>query len=285
MYTLNLRGRLFVIDRPQVMGILNITPDSFFAGSRTPSVQESVERAGRMLEQGAAILDIGGQSTRPGSTRIDAAEEAARVLPVIEAIVRAFPAAVLSIDTYHASVAEAAVKVGASIVNDISGGHMDTAMLPTVGGLGVPYVCMHMQGVPETMQETPEYAEVTRDVLDYFIRRVADCRAAGIRDIILDPGFGFGKTMSHNFELFRNMEALHMAGLPLLIGWSRKSTIWKTLGISAAESLNGTTVMHTLAVIRGAAILRVHDVREAVEVVNLLEAAGEWTGFGKVYHP
>jgi dihydropteroate synthase len=285
MYTLNLRGRLFVIDRPQVMGILNITPDSFFAGSRTPSVQESVERAGRMLEQGAAILDIGGQSTRPGSTRIGAAEESERVLPVIEAIVRAFPAAVLSIDTYHASVAEAAVKAGASLVNDISGGHMDTAMLPTVGGLGVPYVCMHMQGVPETMQETPQYAEVTRDVLDYFIRRVADCRAAGIRDIILDPGFGFGKTMSHNFELFRNMEALHMAGLPLLIGWSRKSTIWKTLGISAAESLNGTTVMHTLAVIRGAAILRVHDVREAVEVVNLLEAAGEWTGFGKVYHP
>jgi dihydropteroate synthase len=276
MYTLNLRGRLFVIDRPQVMGILNITPDSFFAGSRTPSVQESVERAGRMLEQGAAILDIGGQSTRPGSTRIGAAEESERVLPVIEAIVRAFPAAVLSIDTYHASVAEAAVKAGASLVNDISGGHMDTAMLPTVGGLGVPYVCMHMQGVPETMQETPQYAEVTRDVLDYFIRRVADCRAAGIRDIILDPGFGFGKTMSHNFELFRNMEALHMAGLPLLIGWSRKSTIWKTLGISAAESLNGTTVMHTLAVIRGAAILRVHDVREAVEVVNLLEAAGEW---------
>ena len=279
MYTLNLKGRLFVIDRPQVMGILNVTPDSFYAQSRVPSVQESVDRAGRMLEQGASILDIGGQSTRPGSARIDASDEMQRVLPVIEAIHRGFPEAVLSIDTYHAPVAEAAVKAGASIVNDISGGFMDPVMLDAVSALGVPYVCMHMQGMPETMQEKPQYADITREVLDYFIQRVAACRAAGIRDIILDPGFGFGKTIAHNFELFRNMEVLHLAGLPLLVGWSRKSSIWKTLGVSAAESLNGTTVMHTLSVIRGAAVLRVHDVREAVEVIRLLEASGEWTGF------
>lgn len=279
MYTLNLRGRLFVIERPQVMGILNVTPDSFYAQSRVPSVQESVDRAGRMLEQGASILDIGGQSTRPGSIRIDAVEETQRVLPVIEALHRGFPDAVLSIDTYHAAVAKAAVAAGASIVNDISGGFMDNGMLATVAALGVPYVCMHMQGVPESMHEKPQYSDITREVLDYFIQRVAACRAAGIRDIILDPGFGFGKTIAHNFELFRNMEVLHMAGLPLLVGWSRKSSIWKTLGISAAESLNGSTVMHTLAVVRGAAILRAHDVREAVEVIRLLEASGEWKGF------
>jgi dihydropteroate synthase len=279
MYTLNLRGRLFVIDRPQVMGILNITPDSFYAQSRTPSLQESVDRAGRMLEQGASLLDIGGQSTRPGSTRIDAGEESERVLPVIEALRRGFPDAVLSIDTYQSTVAAAAVEAGASIVNDISGGFMDTIMLDTVAALGVPFVCMHMQGVPETMQEKPQYSDITREVLDYFIQRVADCRVAGITDIVIDPGFGFGKTIAHNFELFRNMEALHMTGLPLMVGWSRKSSIWKTLGITAVESLNGTTVMHTLAVIRGAAILRVHDVREAVEVVQLLEASGEWSGF------
>jgi dihydropteroate synthase len=282
MYTLNLGGRLLVIDRPLVMGILNITPDSFHAQSRTPSVQESVDRAGQMLQEGAAILDIGGQSTRPGSTRIDAGEETRRVLPVIEAICRAFPGAVLSIDTYQASVARAAVAAGASIVNDISGGLMDAEMLETVAALRVPYVCMHMQGVPETMQEKPQYNDITREVLDYFIQRVADCRAAGITDLILDPGFGFGKSIAHNFELFRNMASLQILGQPLLVGWSRKSTIWKTLGVSASESLNGTTVMHTLAVLRGAAILRVHDVREAVEVIRLLDASGEWTGFPSV---
>lgn len=279
MYTLNLRGRLLVIDRPLVMGILNITPDSFYARSRTPSVRESVDRAGEMLQEGASVLDIGGQSTRPGSTRIDASEESQRVLPVIESVCRAFPDAVISVDTYHAAVAREAVAAGASIVNDISGGFMDSAMLDTVAALRVPYICMHMKGMPETMQEKPQYEDITREVLDYFIQRVADCRAAGITDLILDPGFGFGKTIAHNFELFRNMAALHIPGLPLLVGWSRKSTIWKTLGVQAAESLNGTTVMHTLAVLRGAAILRVHDVREATEVIRLLDASGEWTGF------
>jgi dihydropteroate synthase len=225
-----------------------------------------------MIEQGASILDIGGQSTRPGSTRISVTEEMDRVLPVIEALHRAFPDTMISTDTYYASVARAAVQAGAVMVNDISGGLMDPDMLAVVGSMNVPYICMHMKGEPSTMQEKPEYDDITREVLDYFIRRVADCRAAGIRDIIIDPGFGFGKSVAHNFELFRNMGSLHILGLPILIGWSRKSTIWKTLGITAAESLNGTTVMNTLAIQRGASILRVHDVREAMEVIRLMDA-------------
>jgi dihydropteroate synthase len=272
MYTLNLNGKLRVVDKPMVMGILNITPDSFYAGSRTPTLPESLERAALMIEQGASILDIGGQSTRPGSTRISVTEEMDRVLPVIEALHRAFPDTMISTDTYYASVARAAVQAGAVIVNDISGGLMDPDMLAVVGSMNVPYICMHMKGEPSTMQEKPEYDDITREVLDYFIRRVADCRAAGIRDIIIDPGFGFGKSVAHNFELFRNMGSLHILGLPILIGWSRKSTIWKTLGITAAESLNGTTVMNTLAIQRGASILRVHDVREAMEVIRLMDA-------------
>jgi dihydropteroate synthase len=272
MYTLNLNGKLRVVDKPMVMGILNITPDSFYAGSRTPTLPERLERAALMIEQGASILDIGGQSTRPGSTRISVTEEMDRVLPVIEALHRAFPDTMISTDTYYASVARAAVQAGAVMVNDISGGLMDPDMLAVVGSMNVPYICMHMKGEPSTMQEKPEYDDITREVLDYFIRRVADCRAAGIRDIIIDPGFGFGKSVAHNFELFRNMGSLHILGLPILIGWSRKSTIWKTLGITAAESLNGTTVMNTLAIQRGASILRVHDVREAMEVIRLMDA-------------
>jgi dihydropteroate synthase len=274
MYTLNLNGRLWIVDKPIVMGILNITPDSFYAGSRTPGLAESVDRAASMIEAGASILDIGGQSTRPGSLRIEAGEEADRVLPVIEALRQAFPDTILSSDTYHAEVARAAVRAGAGMINDISGGTMDPRMLETVGALHVPYVCMHMQGEPSTMQDRPRYEDITREVLDYFIRRMEDCRLAGIKDVILDPGFGFGKTITHNFELFRNLDALHILERPILVGWSRKSTIWKTLGVTAAESLNGTTVMHTLAIQRGASILRVHDVREAMEVIRLMEAMG-----------
>jgi dihydropteroate synthase len=191
---------------------------------------------------------------------------------VIEALHQAFPEVILSSDTYHARVANAAVQAGATMINDISGGQLDPDMLTVAGKLNVPYVCMHMKGEPSTMQEKPEYENITLEVLDYFIRRVKDCRAAGIKDIIIDPGFGFGKTIAHNFELFRHMNSLHILGLPILIGWSRKSTIWKTLGVTAAESLNGTTVMNTIAIERGASILRVHDVREAMEVVRLMEA-------------
>lgn len=269
MLRINYRGKLFTAEKPVVMGIINVTPDSFFAGSRT-GLNELVAKAGRMLEEGAAMLDIGGQSTRPGSTAISAEEEMHRVVPAIQTLYAHFPGALLSVDTYYASVAKAAVDAGAGIVNDISAGLMDPAMLATVGALGVPYIAMHMKGTPATMQQNPAYDNVAQEVLDYFIERIHASRNAGIKDIILDPGFGFGKTTAHNFELLRKMALLHIPGLPLLAGVSRKGMIWRTLGITAEEALNGTTVLHTVALMKGAAILRVHDVKEAVECVQLM---------------
>ncbi|MCM5528268.1 dihydropteroate synthase [Parasegetibacter sp. NRK P23] len=269
MLRINYRGKLFIAEKPVVMGIINVTPDSFYAGSRT-GLNELVAKAGRMLEEGAAMLDIGGQSTRPGSSTISAEEEIQRVVPAIQTLYTHFPDALLSIDTYYASVAKAAFEAGAGIINDISAGLMDEAMLPTVAALGAPYIAMHMKGTPATMQQQPEYNNIGQEVLDYFIERIHACRSAGIKDIILDPGFGFGKTTAHNFELLRKMELLHIPGLPLLAGVSRKGMIWRTLGITAEEALNGTTVLHTVALMKGAAILRVHDVKEAVECVRLV---------------
>ena len=268
MFTLNCNGKLLVVDKPAVMGILNTTPDSFYQRSR---VQEDtvLEQAERMLQQGAGILDIGGQSTRPGSERVSTDEELRRVIPAISSIMERFPDAILSIDTYNARVAEEAVKAGACMVNDISSGSMDAKMLLTVGKLRVPYVCMHMQCTPETMQKDPVYDNVTKDVLDFFIAQIARCVKAGIHDIILDPGFGFGKTMRHNFELMKNLSVFGMLEKPLLLGVSRKSTIQRTLGVTADEALNGTTVLNTIGLMQGAHILRVHDVKEAVEAVKL----------------
>jgi dihydropteroate synthase len=225
-----------------------------------------------MIAEGADILDIGGQSTRPGSVRIGASEELARVLPAITAIHQQFPEIILSVDTYHAEVARAAVAAGAGIVNDVSGGLLDEAMLPAVAALRVPFICMHMKGSPGTMQQEAVYDDVVREVLDYFIGRVDACRRAGITDIILDPGFGFAKTAQHNFILLRHLRSLQLPGTALLAGLSRKSTIYKTLGTTAAGALNGTTVLHTIALLNGAQILRVHDVKEAREVVTLVEA-------------
>ena len=269
MLRINYRGKLFIAEKPVVMGIINVTPDSFYAGSRT-GLNELVEKAGRMLEEGAAMLDIGGQSTRPGSTAITAEEEIQRVVPAIQTLFKHFPDALLSIDTYYASVAKAAIDAGAGIVNDISAGFMDAAMLSRVAESGAPFIAMHMQGTPATMQQDPIYENVAQVVLDYFIERIHACRNAGIKDIILDPGFGFGKTTAHNFELLHNMELLHIPSLPLLAGVSRKGMIWRTLGITAEEALNGTTVLNTVALMKGAAILRVHDVKEAVECVKLV---------------
>lgn len=272
MLTLNCKGRLLTLDQPVVMGIINTTPDSFYAGSRHTALEEIVQTAGRMLEAGATILDLGGQSTRPGSEQIGAHAEMERVIPAIEAVYKAFPKAILSVDTYHAAVAKAAVAAGASIVNDISGGNADPDMLLTVGALQVPYVCMHMQGNPETMQDNPQYGNVVTDVLDFFIQQVARCRQAGIKDVIIDPGFGFGKTITHNFQLLKGLRAFELLRCPVLVGLSRKSTIYKTLGITAAEALNGTTVLNTIGLMHGAHILRVHDVREAAEAVRLYSA-------------
>ena len=271
MYTLNCKGRLLVLDKPVVMGILNITPDSFYSGSRIKH-DEVLQKAGQMINEGATILDIGGQSTRPGSDRLSTDEELERVLPAIEAIKKEFPAAFLSIDTYQAKVAKETVSAGIDMVNDISAGELDEAMLSTVASLKVPFIAMHMQGTPDTMQQNPTYENITREVVDYFIQKTAACKAAGIVDLILDPGFGFGKTITHNFQLLKTMEALQIFHLPILAGLSRKSTIWKTLQVTPEEALNGTTVLNTIALSKGATILRVHDVKEAKEAITLFDA-------------
>lgn len=252
------------------MGIINVTDDSFYSDSRSRELHEAVLRAEALLSAGASILDIGAQSTRPGAPQVGAAEEATRLVPAIHAILYKFPEAVLSVDTYHASVAEKCILAGAAIVNDVSSGDMDPEMIPTVAALQAPYIAMHMQGTPATMQQSPQYEDVVQEVLDYCVRKLEVCRAAGIHDVILDPGFGFGKTLSHNYELLRGMEMLHLAGAPILVGVSRKSMVYKLLGNTPAEALNGTTVLHTAALERGAHILRVHDVKEAVEAVRIV---------------
>jgi len=275
MYLLNCRGRLLNVDKPMIMGIINTTPDSFFAPSRQQLLDGVLSRAEEMLHLGAAILDMGGQSTRPGSRAVSAAEETDRVVPAIEAVHRHFPDAVISVDTYYASVAEAAVQAGASIINDISAGRLDENLLPAVARLRVPYVLMHMAGTPQHMQDAPHYTNVVREVMDFFIAELARLQKLGITDVILDPGFGFGKTIAHNFQLLRQLELFQLLQRPLLLGVSRKSTIYKTLGTTADQALNGTTVLHTVGLQKGAQLLRVHDVKEAREAVLLLQAMQE----------
>jgi len=272
MWTLNTRGKLLKIDRPVIMGILNRTEDSFYSGSRVADEDALLRQAGRLIDQGADWLDIGGQSTRPGAEIVGADEEQRRVVTAIGRLHREWPEVVLSVDTWHARVAALAVEAGAGIVNDVSGGAMDAAMLETVGRLRVPYVCMHMKGTPATMNREAHYENVVTAVLDYFIERIEACRRAGIHDVILDPGFGFAKTSGHNFQILRQLPLLRMCGRPLLLGVSRKSTIYRTLGLSAGEALNGSTVLHTLGLLNGANILRVHDPKEAREVVTLVAA-------------
>ncbi|RYY49389.1 MAG: dihydropteroate synthase [Chitinophagaceae bacterium] len=272
MHTLNCKGKILSLEKPIVMGILNITPDSFYKGYLEYKEEEILSMAANMLGQGATIIDIGGQSTRPGSDRLDAAEEEDRILPVVEKLSKHLPGAILSVDTYYSKVAASAVSAGASIVNDISAGNMDEAMIPLVGSLKVPYICMHMKGTPQTMQQNPQYDNVTIEVLDFFIQKLAQCRGAGIHDVIIDPGFGFGKTTRHNFKLLKEMEDFKILNCPLLAGVSRKGMIYKTLGTDPQQALNGTTVLNTIALQHGAAILRVHDVKEAMEAISLLEA-------------
>lgn len=273
-HSINCRGRLIDLTRPAVMGILNLTPDSFYAGSRVPDGAGSeaalVDRAGQMLADGATFLDLGGYSTRPGAADISPAEEADRVLPAIELIRRTFPNALLSVDTFRASVARQAVAAGACLVNDVSGGTLDAEMFATVAGLGVPYVLMHLRGNPQTMQSLAHYDNVVTEVVDEMQTQLARLRELGQVDVLLDPGFGFAKTPAHNFTLLNQLEAFSLFDEPLLVGLSRKSTIWRTLNSTADEALNGTTVLNTVALLKGASILRVHDVREAVEAVTLV---------------
>ena len=272
MYTINCKGKLLVIDQPRVIGIINATPDSFFEGHLSKEMDSIITLSGTMLADGAAILDIGGQSTKPGSKKISAAEEISRVIPVIEAIAQQYPEAIISVDTFYSAVAIAAVKAGACIVNDVSGGTLDMDMLNVVAELKTPFICMHMQGTPETMQQQTTYQNVVTDVLDYLSRRVDSCRKAGINDVIVDPGFGFGKTIQQNFQLLKNLSAFTILDAPLLVGLSRKSTIYKTLHVTAADALNGTTSLNTIALLNGASLLRVHDVKDAWQAVQLVEA-------------
>ena len=269
MFTLNCKGKLLVLDSPVIMGIINATPDSFYKGNINDDMLLLAEK---MITDGATILDIGGQSTRPGSERIMAEEELKRAIPVIQLIHQYFPDIIISIDTYNSKVAIGAVEAGASIVNDISAGNMDNAMLHTVAALKVPYVCMHMQGTPALMQKEPQYTNVVTTVLDFFIVKIAQCQKAGIADIIVDPGFGFGKTIEHNFSLLKKMSAFGILDKPVLAGISRKNTIYKTLQTTADKALNGTTVLNTMALLNGATILRVHDVKEAKEAISLFTA-------------
>lgn len=270
-FTMNCKGDLRVIEKPVVMGILNITPDSFYANSRMTNLEQAIQTAQEMIEAGAYLLDIGGQSTRPGSEAINEQAEMDRVLPIIQTLHLHFPETILSIDTFSAAVAKQAVLNGASIVNDISGGNLDPNMLETVGSLGVPYVCMHMKGNFQSMHQMTDYSNLTTSILDYFIERIDACTRAGIKDVIIDPGFGFSKTMEQNYELLSNIQSLQLLQKPILAGLSRKSMIYKALNINQNEALNGTTALNMVSLLKGASILRVHDVKEASQTIQLFE--------------
>lgn len=271
MFTLNCKGRLLTIDTPIVMGIINITHDSFFKESQHFGDKAVLNTAEKMLKEGATILDIGGQSTRPGSRVVDVSEELERVVPAIFAIKKQFPDTFVSVDTYYGKVAKEAVDAGADIVNDISAGSMDAELWDIVAGLKVPYVLMHMKGIQTNMQQDPQYEDVTGEVLDFLIQKKAALKEKGIEDIIIDPGYGFGKTIQHNFTLLQNQRVFEMLESPILLGISRKSTIYKTLGTDAEGALNGTTVLNTIGLMNGASILRVHDVKEAIEAIKLVK--------------
>jgi dihydropteroate synthase len=253
------------------MGILNLTEDSFYAGSRHQTLESIKEKAFQMITEGADILDLGAQSTRPGSARLTAEDELQKLIPAIELLTKNFPGIVISIDTYHSQVARESIAAGASIINDISAGGMDHKMIETVGKLNVPYVCMHIKGVPETMQQQTNYENVTKEILDFFIQKIDECQQAGIKDIIIDPGFGFGKNIAQNLRLLKELPVFKMLEKPIMTGVSRKSTIYKILKIQPEDSLNGTTVLNTIALLNGASILRVHDIKEAKEIIALLE--------------
>ena len=270
--SLNVNGRLLDLSTPQVMGILNVTPDSFYAGSRSRTEAEIAARACQILDEGASIIDIGAYSSRPNAEHISPEEEMQRLRTGLEILNRNHPDAIISVDTFRAEVARQCVEeYGAAIINDISAGEMDEQMFPTVARLNVPYIMMHMQGTPRNMQKEPHYENLLKEVFMYFARKVRQLRDLGMKDIILDPGFGFGKTLEHNYELMAHLEEFGIFELPLLVGVSRKSMIYRLFGATPQEALNGTTVLDTVALMKGADILRVHDVREAVEAVRLIE--------------
>lgn len=267
--TLNCRGLLLDLSSPQIMGIINATPDSFYAQSRVASSDQILEQASKMIAEGASILDIGGFSSRPGASDVSVQEEVDRVIPVVTLLHQHFPKTILSVDTFRSEVARDALQSGAHLINDITAFNLDASILDVVAQEQVPYVLMHMQGIPQSMQQAPHYKDVLVEIMDFFIAKVAMLRSKGIKDIVLDVGFGFGKTIEHNYQLLQNLGIYQQLDLPLLVGVSRKSMIWKTLNIHQDEALNGTTALHMVALQQGASILRVHDVKEAQQVLQL----------------
>lgn len=270
--TINCKGHLIDLSSPKVMGILNITPDSFYDGGKYNSEKAILKHVEQMLLEGATFIDIGAYSSKPGADFVSEDEELARILPIITRVLKEFPEALLSIDTFRSRVAKECIQMGAALINDISAGKLDDTMLNTVADLHVPYIMMHMRGTPQTMQKQTVYNNLVKDILFYFSERIAAARQIGIVDMIIDPGFGFAKTLEQNFELLNQLELFNMLELPLLVGVSRKSMIYKTLQNSASEALNGTTALNTIALQKGANILRVHDVKEAIETIKLVQS-------------
>ena len=270
--TINCNGRLIDLNEPKIMGILNTTPDSFYDGGSNQSINLILEKVEKHLSEGADILDIGGYSTKPGAEAISEQEEIDRTAPIIETIIKNHPELIISIDTFRGNVAHEAVKAGASIINDVSGWELDENMFAAIRDLKVPYILMHMKGTPQTMQKNAEYKDVTLEVNEYFAKKIAQLKAAKINDIILDPGFGFAKTLEQNYELFSKMEALGFGDFPLLVGISRKSMIYKLFDTTPQEALNGTSVLNMVALQKGAKILRVHDVKAAKETLQIYNA-------------
>lgn len=269
--TLNLQGRLVDISKPTVMGILNLTPDSFYNNSRIDSADDALRRTETFLNEGAKFIDIGAYSSRPGAAEVSEAEELSRMVPMVEIISKKFPEAWLSIDTFRAKVAKESIEAGAHLINDISGGELDEAMFQTAADLQVPYILMHMRGTPQNMQQQTGYSNIGLDLVDYFSQKIASLRKLGVKDIILDPGFGFAKTTDENYQLLNQLEELDIFELPMLVGFSRKSMIYNFLGNDPQEALNGTTILNTIALMKGAGILRVHDVKAAAECIALVE--------------
>ena len=268
--TLNVRGKVLDLSTPRVMGILNVTPDSFYDGGKFTEAKSILNQAQRMLDEGADIIDVGGYSSRPGALEVTVEEEAERVLSAIQPILKRFPDTILSIDTFRSSIAKKAVEAGAAIINDISGGEQDDDMFQTVASLNVPYILMHMQGTPQTMTKLTEYENFMKDITDYFHKKIYRLHQLGVKDIVIDPGFGFAKTVEQNFELLHHLDYLKIMGLPILAGLSRKSMIWRTLNQAPEEALTGTIALNTAALLKGASILRVHDVKEAVACIKLI---------------
>lgn len=272
--TINCKGTLIDLSRPKVMGILNLTPNSFYDGGKFVEEKSILQQVEKMLSDGATFIDVGAYSSKPNADEVSVAEEVGRLIPIVKVLINEFPKIILSVDTFRSAVAERAVEAGAAIINDISAGSLDVEMMQTVSKLQVPYIMMHMKGTPKTMQSLAQYNDISKEMLFYFSEKINEARSLGINDLIIDPGYGFAKTTEQNFEVLQKSELFQFLEVPMLAGLSRKSMIYKTLNGTAQEALNGTTVLNTIALTKGATILRVHDVKEAVETVLLWESIG-----------